>query len=114
MATNLSRNKRHRRVRAKVSGTEERPRLVVFRSNTGVYGQVIDDINRKTLVAVTPLEVKDKKVAKLEQSSLLGALIAKKAKDAKISKVVFDRGGYQYHGRIKAFADAAREGGLEF
>jgi large subunit ribosomal protein L18 len=114
MAYNDSRVKRHRRVRAKVSGTESRPRLAIFRSNTGIYGQVIDDVNRKTLVSVTPAEVKDTKVAKLEQSKLLGELIAKKAKEAKIETVVFDRGGYQYHGRVKAFADAAREGGLNF
>jgi large subunit ribosomal protein L18 len=114
MANNVARNKRHRRVRAKVSGTAERPRLAVFRSNIGIYGQLIDDVLKKTLVSVGPAEVKDKKVAKVEQSKLLGELIAKKALDVKINHVVFDRGGYQYHGRIKAFADAAREAGLNF
>ncbi len=114
MANNEARNKRHRRVRAKVSGTAERPRLAVYRSNVGIYAQLIDDIARKTIAGVSPKELKDQKVTKTEMSKLLGEMMAKKAKDAKIDTVVFDRGGYQYHGRIKAFADGAREAGLNF
>lgn len=114
MAYNKARAKRHLRVRAKVSGTTERPRLAVYRSNTGIYGQIIDDTAHKTLVSVSPIELKDKKVSKIEQSQLLGKALSKKATEMKISAVVFDRGGYRYHGRVKAFADAAREGGLQF
>ncbi len=114
MAFNKARAKRHRRVRAKVSGTAERPRLAVYRSNKGIYGQLIDDIAHKTLVSVSPVELKDKKMTKVEQSTLLGKAISAKAVEKKISAVVFDRGGYRYHGRVKAFADAAREGGLQF
>lgn len=114
MAYNKARNKRHARVRAKVSGSTERPRLVVFRSNTGLYAQIIDDTAHKTLVSARTAELKKEKTPKVEQSKLLGELISKKAKDGKISAVVFDRGGYRYHGRVKAFADAAREGGLQF
>ncbi|MDQ3098688.1 MAG: 50S ribosomal protein L18 [bacterium] len=114
MANNAARNKRHRRVRAKVSGTAERPRLAVYRSNTGIYAQLIDDIARKTIAGVSPKELKDTKIAKVELSKLLGELIAKKAKEAKVETIVFDRGGYQYHGRIKAFAEAVREAGLKF
>lgn len=114
MAYNKARSRRHNRVRAKVEGSTGRPRLAVFRSNTGIYGQIIDDSKKITLVSISPAEVKDKKVSKVEQSQLLGKLIAEKAKTAKITTIVFDRGGYQYHGRIKAFADAARNGGLIF
>ncbi len=114
MANNVARNKRHRRVRAKVSGTAERPRLAVYRSNVGIYAQLIDDVARKTILGVSPSELKSKKVTKTELSKLLGELVAKKAKESKIETIVFDRGGYQYHGRVKAFAEAVREAGLKF
>ena len=114
MAFNKRRAKVHRRVRAKVSGTAERPRLAVYRSNKGIYAQLIDDVARKTLASVSPLELKAKKISKTEQSQELGKAISVKASEKKISTVVFDRGGYRYHGRVKAFADAAREGGLQF
>ena len=114
MAYSASRAKRHKRVRAKVSGTPERPRLAVYRSNTGIYGQLIDDLNHKTILSVSPIELKDKKISKIEQSQLLGKALSSKASEKKITSIVFDRGGYRYHGRVKAFADAAREGGLQF
>jgi large subunit ribosomal protein L18 len=113
MAYNKAREKRHRRVRAKVSGTAERPRVAVYRSNYDLYAQVIDDINHKTIFSVRTAEL-EKKTAKVEQSKMLGELLAKKAKDNNIATIVFDRGGYKYHGRVKAFAEAAREAGLQF
>lgn len=103
------------RVRKNLAGTPERPRLTVFRSNTGMYAQIIDDEAGRTLVSASSL--KDKKangVPKLEQAKLVGQAIAEKAKAAGIDKVVFDRSGYLYHGRVKALADAAREAGLNF
>jgi large subunit ribosomal protein L18 len=103
---------RHRRVRAKISGTAERPRLSVFRSNSHVFLQVIDDISGKTLISVSDLEVK--KGVPMEKAKNAGLAVAKLAKEKGIKKVVFDRGGYQYHGRVKAVAEGAREGGLEF
>ena len=103
---------RKRRVRARVSGTADRPRLTVFRSLTGMSAQLIDDDARKTLAAASTKEAKSK--GNLEGAKKLGELIAKKAKDAKITTVVFDRNGYKYHGRIQEFANAAREGGLTF
>ncbi len=104
------------RVRSKISGTADKPRLSVFRSNKGIYAQLIDDKSGKTLAAASYL---DKDLAgstgpKLEQSTAVGKAIADKAKAAGIENVVFDRGGYLYHGRIKALAEAAREGGLKF
>lgn len=107
--------RRHKRVRNKISGTAECPRLCVFRSNTNLYVQVIDDENQVTLVSASTLdkEVKTKKANK-EAAKELGTLIAKKAKAKKIETVVFDRGGYVYHGVVKELADAAREGGLKF
>ncbi len=107
--------RRHKRVRNKISGTAECPRLSVFRSNTNLYVQVIDDENQVTLVSASTLdkEVKTKKANK-EAAKELGTLIAKKAKAKKIETVVFDRGGYVYHGVVKELADAAREGGLKF
>ncbi len=121
------RSRRRGRVRAKVSGTNKCPRLSVFRSNKGMYLQLIDDEKNKTLVSVHDKEIKssftnameDKKATedrgkKVAISFELGKLIAKKALDKKIKKVIFDRGGYKYHGRIKAVADGAREGGLRF
>ncbi len=105
-----------RRIRKKISGTGEKPRLSVFRSNKQFYAQVIDDLTGKTLVAVGSLDksIADKKVNKTEQAQLVGKLAAEKAKEAGVNNVVFDRNGYLYHGRVKAFADAAREGGLKF
>ena len=111
----FERTRRHIRVRRKISGTAERPRLCVYRSNTNIYAQVIDDVAGKTLVSASTLdkEVKTKKANK-EAAKEVGSLIAKRAKAAKISNVVFDRGGYVYHGVVKELAETAREGGLEF
>jgi len=106
------RKKRHNRVRAKVAGTIERPRLSVFKSNKDVYVQLIDDVKGVTLVAANSLKIKDKTLS--EKSKLIGLEIAKLAKTKDISKVVFDRSGYLYTGLIKTLADSAREGGLEF
>lgn len=104
-----------RRIRKVVSGTAERPRLSVFRSNCQISAQLIDDKSGKTLVSVSSLS-KDfsEKVTKTEQAAKIGAAVAAKAKEAGIEAVVFDRNGYLYHGRVKALADAAREGGLKF
>ncbi len=104
--------RRHLKVRSKIEGTALRPRLSVFRSNRGMFLQIIDDIKSITLVSASSAEVKAK--TKIEIGLELGKLIAKKAKDAKITTVVFDRGSYRYHGRVKAVAEGAREGGLEF
>lgn len=105
------RDRRHRRVRAKVAGTQERPRLVVFRSHKHIYAQIVDDAAQRTLLSVSDTGLAGKKG---EKSSAVGKLVAEKAKAAGITKVVFDRAGYRYHGRVKAVADGAREGGLEF
>ena len=111
----LERERRHIRVRTKISGTAERPRLCVYRSNTNLYVQVIDDVAGKTLVQASTMdkEVKTKHSNK-EAAKEVGALIAKRAKEKKIEEVVFDRGGYIYHGVVKELAEAAREGGLKF
>ncbi len=112
------RKRRHRRVRVKVNGTSDRPRLNVFRSSTQIYAQVIDDLAGSTLAAASTLdpEVKSKLKdrTKVEQAALIGELIAKRAKKAGVKDVLFDRGGYRYHGRVQALADAAREAGLKF
>jgi len=113
------RKRRHVRVRSKVSGTQARPRLNVFRSSAHMYCQVIDDLAGHTLVAASDIEDEVKKVAgegatKTARANAVGKVIAQRSKDAGISSVVFDRGGFLYHGRIKAVADGAREGGLEF
>ncbi len=109
---------RHRRVRRKVRGTSERPRLCVFRSLNHVYAQVIDDVNGRTLAAASSLELGSgpcaKKGAKSELSKAVGTAIAERALEKGASKVVFDRGGYKFHGRVRAVAEAAREGGLVF
>ena len=104
------------RIRNKISGSGEKPRLSVFRSNTEIYVQLIDDVTGKTLVSASSQDkdMKAQKVTKLEKSKLVGAAIARKATDLGVSKVVFDRSGYLYHGRVKALADGAREGGLQF
>jgi large subunit ribosomal protein L18 len=113
---NLKRQRRHRRVRAKVFGTSTRPRLNVFRSNKGMYIQLIDDTKGNTLVSAHSKEIKIKqknKGGKTEIAYQLGKLLAQKAKEKNITQAVFDRGGYKYHGRVKAVADGAREGGLK-
>ena len=109
-----ARLRRHARVRAKVSGTKEIPRLNVFRSNKAIYAQVIDDEASNTLVSSSTAELKIKNGGNIEAAKLVGADIAKKCKEKKIKTVVFDRGGYLYHGRVAALAEAARENGLEF
>ena len=110
------RTRRHARVRRKVQGTAERPRLVVHRSSKNISAQIADDIAGKVLLGVSTLapELKDTDGTKKDLAKAAGKLIAEKAKAAGITKVVFDRGGYLYHGRIAAFAEGAREGGLEF
>ena len=111
----MERTRRHIRVRRKISGTAERPRLCVYRSNTNLYAQIIDDVSGKTLVQASTLdkEVKTKK-SNIEAAKEVGTLIAKRATANKIETVVFDRGGYIYHGVVKELAEAAREGGLKF
>jgi large subunit ribosomal protein L18 len=105
--------RRHRRVRRQVAGTSERPRLVVFRSNKQIYAQLIDDRSGRTLAsAASPALAGDGD--KTDAAKRVGAEVARRAKDAGITRVVFDRGGYQFHGRVAALADAAREGGLDF
>jgi large subunit ribosomal protein L18 len=110
-----ARERRHKRVRGKIVGTAERPRLVVFRSNRGIEAQLVDDLEGKTLAAASWLHLtKTFKGSKSEQAAEVGKLLAANAKKANVETVVFDRGGYLYHGRVKALADAAREGGLKF
>jgi large subunit ribosomal protein L18 len=104
--------RRRRRVRAKVTGTAERPRISVRRSNRGIFAQLVDDVSGKTLVAVQWTEPELRDLAKGEQSAKAGELLAQRAKAAGVESAVFDRGGYQYHGRVKAFAEGVREGGL--
>jgi large subunit ribosomal protein L18 len=106
------RSRRHLRVRKKVEGTAERPRLVVKRSLKHIYAQIVDDMAQRTLMTVSDLTVGEGK--KAERSTAVGKALAAAAKKAGITRVVFDRAGYKYHGRVKAVADAAREGGLEF
>ena len=109
-----ARQRRHRRVRGKVRGTSERPRLVVSRSNKGISAQLVDDMDGKTLAAASWLQIKSFAGNKTDQAAEVGKLLAQKAKQANIEVAVFDRSGYLYHGRVKALADAAREGGLKF
>lgn len=113
---NNMRLKRHKRIRNKISGTSDCPRLSVYRSNTNIYAQIIDDVSGKTLVSYSTLDKKynGEKKANVETAKIVGTQIAELAKAAGISKVVFDRSGYLYHGKIKALAEAARESGLEF
>lgn len=113
---NLRRTVRHLRIRKNLSGTPERPRLSVYRSNSHIYAQIIDDVNQVTLVAASSMEKGNKlqNGSNIEAAKAVGALIAKKAIEKGITAVVFDRGGYLYHGRVKALADAAREAGLKF
>jgi large subunit ribosomal protein L18 len=109
-----ARLRRRRRVRAKVRGTADRPRLSVFRSNRGIGAQLIDDVAGHTVAAVNWTEADLKSMKAMEQASKAGQLLAERAKAAGVESVVFDRGGYRYHGRVKALADGAREGGLSF
>lgn len=118
VSSNASRKKRHFRMRRKLMGTPERPRLNIFRSNEQIYAQVIDDVQGHTIVSASSI---DKKLAaqmdgkpKKEQAELVGKALAERALAAGVSEVIFDRGGYIYHGRVKALADGAREGGLKF
>ena len=103
----------HKRVRRKINGTAERPRMNIFRSNKSIYVQLIDDVAEVTLAAASTKEAVGAGT-KIDQSKAVGQLIAEKAKSAGIAKVIFDRGGYLYHGRVKAVADGAREAGLDF
>ncbi len=108
------RKRRHRRVRKKVSGTAERPRLAVYRSNRGIFAQLVDDESGRTLASASWLALKDFKGTKTDQAAEVGERLAAAAKNAGVSEVVFDRGGFLYHGRVKALADGARKGGLRF
>ncbi len=113
--TNAQRLKRHKRVRGKIAGTPERPRLNVFRSGNNIYAQIIDDANGVTLAAASSVEKGfEGSGANIEAAKKVGMAIAERAKAKSVSVVVFDRGGYLYHGRVKALAEGAREGGLEF
>jgi large subunit ribosomal protein L18 len=115
LSTSQARARRHRRVRGKVSGTAERPRLVVFRSNRGIDAQLVDDASGRTIAAAGWLQLKKSfKGSKTEQAAEVGKQLAASAKEAGIEEVVFDRAGYLYHGRVKALAEGAREGGLRF
>jgi large subunit ribosomal protein L18 len=109
-----ARKRRQRRIRGKVAGTAERPRLAVFRSNAGISAQLVDDGAGRTLAAASWLNLKKFKGTKTEQANEVGKLLAANAKQAGLESVVFDRGGYLYHGRVKALAEGAREGGLKF
>ena len=114
---NVTRGKRHRRIRKRVAGSSERPRLNIYRSLTHIYAQVIDDAQGHTLASASTVDAAlkgAKNGGNIEGAQAVGRLIAERAKAAGIERVVFDRGGYLYHGRVKALADAAREGGLEF
>lgn len=113
---NAVRKKRHARVRTKLSGTQERPRLNVYRSNNHIYAQIIDDVNGVTLASASTLdkELTINGTGNIEAAKLVGGLVAKRATDKGVTEVVFDRGGYLYHGRVKALAEAAREAGLQF
>jgi large subunit ribosomal protein L18 len=109
-----ARLRRRRRVRAKVRGSEERPRLSVFRSNRGIQAQLIDDVKGHTVAAVSWIEGDLKSLGRMDQAKRAGELLAERAKAAGVETCVFDRGGYRYHGKVKALADGAREGGLRF
>jgi len=111
---NKLRLKRHKRIRGKISGTAERPRLSIFRSNKNIYAQLIDDVAGVTLASASTLDENVSDATKVEQAAAVGKAIAEAAKAKNISAVVFDRSGYLYHGRVQALADAARENGLEF
>lgn len=110
---NQIRIRRTNRVRYKIRGISKRPRLSVFRSNIHIYAQVIDDVNGKTLAAASSLEIKGKKMKSTEMAKAVGKLLAEKALKAGVKEAAFDRGNYRYHGRVKALAEAAREGGIK-
>lgn len=114
ISKNAQRQRRHIRVRTKISGTADRPRLSVYRSNSNIQAQIIDDVKGVTLVACSSVELKLENGGNVAAATQIGTEIAKRAQKAKITNVVFDRGGYLYHGRVKALADAARTAGLEF
>jgi large subunit ribosomal protein L18 len=114
LTTRQARDRRHRRIRGKVAGTAERPRLAVFRSNKGIFAQLVDDQSGRTLAGASWLGLGSFSGTKTEQAREVGKAIAAAAKEAGIESVVFDRGGYLYHGRVKALAEGAREGGLQF
>jgi large subunit ribosomal protein L18 len=115
LTVSQARQRRHKRVRKRVFGTAERPRLVVFRSNRGIEAQLVDDVEGKTLAAASWLQLKKSfKGNKTAQATEVGKLLAQNAKKAEVEEAVFDRGGYLYHGRVKALAEGAREGGLRF
>jgi large subunit ribosomal protein L18 len=115
VTTRQARERRHRRIRGKVAGTAERPRLAVFRSNKGIFAQLVDDETGRTLAGASWLGLpKSFKGNRIEQAAEVGKAVAAAAKKAGIESVVFDRGGYLYHGRVKALAEGAREGGLQF
>ena len=115
LTTRQARERRHRRIRGKVAGTAERPRLAVFRSNKGIFAQLVDDESGRTLAGASWLGLpKSFKGNRIEQAAEVGKAVAAAAKKAGIETVVFDRGGYLYHGRVKALAEGAREGGLKF
>jgi large subunit ribosomal protein L18 len=114
LSTREARQRRQRRVRGKVSGTSERPRLSVFRSNRGVFAQLVDDETGRTLASASWLDARSFKGTKTEQATDVGKALARAARDAGVTTCVFDRSGYLYHGRVKALAEGAREGGLEF
>jgi large subunit ribosomal protein L18 len=111
-----ARRKRHDRIRLRLEGTESRPRLAVFRSNTHIYAQIIDDASGRTLAAASTLEkeLRGSSSTKTEEAAVVGRLVAERAKIAGVERVVFDRAGFRYHGRIKSLADAARDAGLDF
>ena len=109
-----ARLRRHKRVRGKISGTAQRPRLAVFRSNRGIFAQLVDDASGRTLAAASWTALSGSSGSKAEQANAVGKALAEVAKKAGIESVVFDRGGYLYHGRVKALAEGAREGGLQF
>jgi large subunit ribosomal protein L18 len=112
LTKNQARLKRRRRVRAKIIGTAERPRISVFRSNRGIQAQLVDDLAGHTLAAVSWTESDLRSLKPMEQAGKAGEVLAERAKSAGVESAVFDRGGYRYHGRVKAFADGVREGGL--
>lgn len=118
MVKSFERNKarlhRHQRVRQKISGTSERPRLCVFRSNKNIYAQIIDDIEGKTIVSASSHDIDQEAKGNIDAATAVGTLVAERALEKDIKEVVFDRGGYVYHGRVKALAEAAREKGLQF
>jgi large subunit ribosomal protein L18 len=114
LTTRQARERRHRRVRGKVTGTAERPRLAVFRSNRGIFAQLVDDASGKTIAGASWITVKGLDGNKTDQAREVGKAVAEAGRKAGVESVVFDRGGYLYHGRVKALAEGAREGGLKF